>query len=221
MSRADAPNSSQAQPLAASNSQAEPPVNSSPAVAKLVSSAPRPPSVLPPAASGPGANNNAQRTSDRSGVAPYAASGKTTTGDSVYAGVAGLKGRDPKSGGEAEVLSFSGQVGAQNEAQLGLVRVAGASGFLSGSAEAFTLRANIGIHNDDGSTGLNIGAGGTAVGLEGTLGRETSVTYGLAGSVGSAASIGVRDLDGDGAAELCARVSLGPITVGICLENPL
>jgi hypothetical protein len=139
----------------------------------------------------------------------------------VYVGAAGLKGRDPKSGGEAEVLSASVQVGAQNEAQVTFVRVAGTSGNLNGSAEAFTARANLGIHNDDGSTGFNAGAGATAVGFEGTLGRESSLTGGLAASVGYGASVGLRDLDADGKQELCARVAAGPITLGVCVENPL
>jgi hypothetical protein len=86
---------------------------------------------------------------------------------------------------------------------------------------AFTARANIGIHNDDGSTGFNLGVGATAVGFEGTVGGTSALTYGVAASVGAAVSVGVRDIDRDGSGELCARVSIGPVTVGACLENPL
>jgi len=208
-------------PAPAISSSAEPAEGSSPAVPKLVSSVPPLPSMLPPAASLPvsTANNNAERTSERIGIGPYAAAG-TAGGDSMYASVAALKGRDASSGAEVEVLSASIQLGAQNEGQLTFVRVAGGSGALRGSTEAFTARANIGIHNDDGSTGLNVGAGAAAVGFEATIGRESSLTTGLAASIGYGASVGVRDVDGDGKTELCARVSGGPITIGLCVESP-
>lgn len=217
MSRADAPNSSQAQPQPAS-SPPETPATSSPAVPKLVSSVSPPLSVLPPAAST--ANNNAQRTSERLGLAPFAAAGATGSGDAVFAGVAVIKGHD-KAGVDIEVLSASAQIGKQTEAQLGFQRISGSRGALSGSVETFTARANVGIYNDDGSKGLNFGVGATAVGLEGTFGTATSVTYGVAGGVGVAGSIGVRDIDHDGKTELCARASWGPVTAGICVENPL
>jgi hypothetical protein len=222
MSRADAPNSSQAEP-AATSPQAEAPATSSSAVPRLVASVPSPSSALPPASStppGPAANNNAQRTEERLGVAPYLSAGSTAAGDSVYVGAALIKGRDP-SGAAVEVLSASAQVGAQTEFQVGHQRVAGTRGALTGSVETFTLRANVGIHNDDGSTGLNIGASATAVGFEGTAGGASSVTYGVGAGVGAGASVGARDVDRDGKTELCARLSLGPVTVGACAENPL
>lgn len=190
---------------------------------RLVSSVPPPPSALPPSSPtppGPAANNNAQRTDERRGVAPYLSAGRTAAGDSVFAGAALVKGRDP-SGAAVEVLSASAQLGAQTELQVGLQRVAGAHGVLTGSVETFTLRANVGIHNDDGSVGLNIGAGVTAVGFEGTAGDANSVTYGVGAGVGAGASVGARDVDSDGKAELCARLSFGPVTVGACVENPL
>jgi hypothetical protein len=138
----------------------------------------------------------------------------------VYAGAALLKGRDP-AGGAIEVLSASVQVGAQTELQVGFQRVAGSRGALTGSVETFALRANVGIHNDDGSVGFNIGAGATAVGFEGSAGGASSVTYGVGAGVGAGASIGARDVDRDGKTELCGRLSLGPVTVGVCLEKPL
>jgi hypothetical protein len=220
MSRADAPNSSRAQPL---SPQAEPSAASPSAVPRLVSSVPTRPSALPPSSPNqpePVANNNAQRTEERLGVAPYLSAGSTAAGDSVYAGVALVKGRDP-SGAAVEVLSASVQLGAQTELQVGVQRVAGTRGALTGSVETFTARANLGIHNDDGSVGLNIGASATAVGFEATAGDASSVTYGVGAGVGIGASAGARDIDRDGKAELCARVSFGPVTVGACLENPL
>jgi hypothetical protein len=221
--RADAPSSSTAESSAPS-SPAEPHSSPEPAVAKLVSSVPRPPAELPPTGASPPAstaNNNAQRTSERSVAAHYADAGVTASGDSVFAGLALVKGPSSKGGAEVEVLSVSAQVGAQTELQFGLERVAGTRGVLSGSVEAFTARAHIGIHNDDGSTGLNVGAGVTAVGFEGTVGGASRLTYGVAAGVGASLSVGAADVDRDGSSELCARVSLGPVTVGACLENPL
>lgn len=220
--RADAPNSSSAQSPAA-DLPSEPPPPSAPAVGKLISALPQQPSVLPPAAAGSSpstADNNAQRTSERN-LAPYANAGVTGSGDSLFAGVAVLKGSVPKSNGQVEAFTVSGQIGAQTEAQLGFQRVAGAHGALGGGVEIFTARANIGIHNDDGSTGFNVGAGATAVGFEGSYGGANSFSYGVAASVGASVSLGVRDVDRDGNSELCGRASIGPITVGICLENPL
>jgi hypothetical protein len=188
-------------------------------VPQLVSSLPPPPSALPPTA--PSSNNNAQRTSERLGVTPFVDAGLTRAGSSVYAGVALLKGRDPGSGIEAEVLSASAQIGAQNEVQFGLQRISGSRGALTGSVETFTARAQAGIYNDDGSKGLNLGAGAAAIGFEGTIGGANSATFGVAASVGAAVSFGVRDADHDGRTELCARVALGATTFGLCLENPL
>lgn len=215
VSRADAASSSQAEPVAAG----------SPAVPLLVSALPRPPSVLPPpstSAAESAANNNAQRTSEHNGLSPYASAGTTAAGDSVYVSAAALKGRDARTGFEAEILSLSAQVGAQNELQASLVRVGGAGGIIgAASAEAITARASAGIHNDDGSTGLNLSLGATGVAGEVTLGSANSVTCGGAASAGGGASLGVRDADHDGKPELCGRVSWGAFTVGICLESPL
>jgi hypothetical protein len=117
-------------------------------------------------------------------------------------------------------LSASVQIGAQSEVQVGLQRVAGSRGALTGSVETFTARANVGVYNDDGSKGLNVGACATAIGFEGTIGGDYSLTYGIAASAGAAGSVGVRDLDRDGKTELCARLSLGPVTLGLCMEDP-
>ena len=222
VSRADAPNSLSAQ-ASANGLQSEPPAPSAPAVGKLVSAGSRPPFVLLPTAASPPvstANNNAQRTAERD-PAPYAEANVTASGDSVFVGGALLKGAVPKSNGAVEVMSLSGQIGAQTEVQLGFQRVTGTHGALSGSVETFTARANIGIHNDDGSTGFNVGAGATALGFEGSVGGASRLTYGVAAGVGAGVSVGVRDVDRDGNGELCARVSIGPVTVGACLENPL
>jgi len=137
----------------------------------------------------------------------------------VYAGVAALKGRDPKSGLEVEVGSASGQVGTQTEFQAGLVRIGRSTRDGSVAIESFTLRANAGIYNDDGSVGLNAGAQATALGGETTFGTATSVTVGVSAGVGVAGSVGVRDADKDGKHEICVKGSYLAGTLGICVET--
>jgi hypothetical protein len=176
-------------------------------------------------------NSNLERTTARDGVAPYAAAGATTSGDAVFAGAALLKGRNSESGIEAEVLTGSVQVGLETEAQVGLLRI-GASkddGTASATVDAFTARAAIGIHNPDGSTGLNLGLSATTLGFEGshTFGSSApkeisgrSDTGGAALGVGGEASIGLRDADHDGRLELCVRMGAKVGTIGYCLEKP-
>ncbi len=193
------------------------------AVAHLVRSTPPTAPQLPPVSEGPRsqAHNNAGRTAETNGVAPYANAGKTASVGAVYAGAALLKGRDSRSGLEVEVLSASGQVGLQEEWQAGLVRLGRSPGEGNTSIEAMTLRINRGIHNDDGSVGFNLGGQFTALGGEVTVGGANSLTLGLSASVGGNASVGVRDLDQDGNHELCAKISIGALTLGTCLETPL
>jgi hypothetical protein len=124
--------------------------------------------------------------------------------------------------GNAEALSVSVQGGAQNSVQAGVLHFAPhAQVFgvnLSGSADALNLRANLGIHNDDGSTGANIGAMATAAGVEVTAEHSGwSATLGLSESVGVAVSSG-EGRDGDGDLERCFKLSIGPATVGFCSE---
>ena len=192
------------------------------AVSKLVSAAAPPASVLPRSSTPPStANNNAERTSERNQVTTgYFDYGVTGAGDSLYVGTAAVKGRNPKTGSEAEVLSVSAQVGAQNELQLGMARVGVSGKNGSISAESFTLRANAGIHNDDGSTGINVGVGAALVGAEATLTNGAdSVTAGVSAGPSVGVSVGARDQDNDGIYEWCGRVSLLAVTLGICWEG--
>jgi hypothetical protein len=179
----------------------------------------RPTALPPPSPRTPldGAANNAQRTTTRSGISGYADYGVTGTGDGVFAGTSALKGRDPKTGLEVEVFGASAQAGLQNEAQVTMARVglSGQNGSIS--TEAFTARSGVGLRNDDGSVGLNAGATATAISVEGTLGAgPDSVTLGVGIGLGAAGSVGVRDIDNDGTLELCGKLSVGLITVGLC-----
>lgn len=165
--------------------------------------------------------NNAQRTSANT-PAPYADAGVTEDGI-AYAGAAAVKGRDESTGIEMEVYSASVQVGTQNEAQVAMARlgVSSDSGANNATMDIFTAQASAGIHNKDGSTGLNVGATAVAVGIEGTASTGASgVTGGLSVGVGGEVSVGTRDADGDGYGEAAIRVSAGFITVGIQIEDP-
>ena len=187
-----------------------------PAVKTLVS-ATAPATVLPPTST---ASNNAERTTERAGIAPYAQAGRTAAGD-PYVAVALLKGHD-KSGFEADVASMSAQVGTQTELQVGLAHVGGSGP--SGSVGFDTLNARVafGIHNDDGSEGLNFAVQATGVGTDSTVARHWgSVTLGVSAGLGVAASGGLRDADHDGNHEICAKFSYDILTIGGCVETPL
>jgi hypothetical protein len=141
----------------------------------------------------------------------------------VFAGAAAVKGRDPNTGIEVDVLTVSGQVGLQSEVQAGMQRVGWSSddGRQSVGMDVFTARANAGIHNVDGSTGLNVGAMAVAIGVEGTANYSgNSITGGLSFSAGAEGHIGVRDSDADGSGELSVRVSVMFFTIGFAIENP-
>jgi hypothetical protein len=210
-------NGSQPAPAAIS----EPPPTP-PAVAKLLSAAPPPTSSLPPISAPPSqAENNAQRTSERNGVTPYADAGITGgSRDALFAGAAGLKGRDAASGIEVEVLSVSAQIGGEHELQAALARVGTSGKYGSAGGEVFTARANAGAHNDDGSIGFNAGLAATIVGAEGTLTNGAhSITAGVSAGASAGLSVGIRDLDDNGINEWCVKVSAGPFTVGACWEG--
>lgn len=170
-------------------------------------------------------NTNAQRTSARDGIAPYAEAG--STGDySLYAGAAAIKGRDSQTGIEAEVYSASVQIGAQTEAQVAMARIGWSSdtGANNATMDVMTAAAGAGIHNLDGSTGVNARAMATAVGVEGTLSTgATGVTLGASIGVGAGASVGTRDADNDGYGELAIRLE-GKLafggTIGVQIEDP-
>ncbi|HWZ87950.1 MAG TPA: hypothetical protein VNW92_03845 [Polyangiaceae bacterium] len=125
--------------------------------------------------------------------------------------------------GHVEILSASVQAGAEEGAQIGVAHAAGQTSVLglnvSGSADAATLRINLGERNDDGSTGANVAALATLGGAELTVEHSGwSGTFGLSASLGAAVSSGTRDVDGDGVPERCFKASIGPATLGVCTE---
>ena len=175
-------------------------------------------------------SSNAQRTQDRPLDLFYVDAGVTPDRAGVFEGAALLKGKTK--GIEAEILSASTQVGAQTETQAGLLRMnVEITPNVTLAVECLTAEGHVGIHNPDGSTGINAGFSLTA--LSGALtytNGGTSVTGGAVKSPlpelkglkgGAAAHIGVRDADHNGKPEICGGVSAGPITVGGCLELPI
>lgn len=162
--------------------------------------------------------SNAQRTSARE-ASSYVETGVTSNDDALYAGVAALKGRTP-SGVEVEYLSASVQAGGENEAQTALARVGVSGKRGSAGLEVFSARVAGGAHNEDGSSGINSSAQVTAFGVEGTLRIGAgSVTFGASLGLGAAVSVGVKDADSDGNPEFCGKLSMGPVTLGACVED--
>jgi hypothetical protein len=191
-------------------------------VSKLVSAVPPPAAKLPPVASTPSsseAQNNAQRTTELPNVAQGYVDYGVTGGarDSVFAGAAALKGRNPANGIELEVFTASGQIGGENEVQAGLARVGVSGKNGSATVDIFTARANAGAHNDDSSIGFNAGAVVNLANVEGTVsGGGASLTLGAGVGGGAALSVGVRFND-DGSLSKCIKGTVGPVTAGICV----
>ncbi len=98
----------------------------------------------------------------------------------------------------------------------------GTLGRLQVTAKGDLLNAGAhgGVLNEDGSHGLNVGAGANLANGEVTLDYEGwSFSLGLGLSLGgSIASGGDRDLDADGVPERCFKMTLGPLTLGECDE---
>ncbi len=94
-----------------------------------------------------------------------------------------------------------------------------AGGHATTSADTFSAKVNYGIHNPDGSVGLNFGASASVVGVETTFSHSGwSLTVGASEGIGPDMSVGVRDQDRDGRGELCGRISIRALTLGACLE---
>lgn len=165
--------------------------------------------------------NNAERTKARSSAEPYADAGLSSSMDALFAGFALVKNHNTLTGMDVEVMSGSGQIGGEMELQAGLGRLGYSSTRSEISAEVLTARYSGGAHNDDGSTGFNVGAGVVEVGAEVTLNDDdgNSLTLGAAISAGAGLSLGIRDRDRDGRMEWCVKVSSPLGTLGACVED--
>jgi hypothetical protein len=174
-------------------------------------------------------DTNSERVSAMNVEAFHAEFGQTSSKDSLYASAALLKGT--LNGAEVELFGVSRQVGLETEDSF----VLGHAGIpLSSRSSAFveacSARVNAGIHDNDGSEGLNAGVQLTAAQVEVAhqfQDREArifrsgdSVAFGLSAGAGFEISTGDRDLDGDGKIEKCLRVLSGVAVLGLCLEEP-
>ena len=96
-------------------------------------------------------------------------------------------------------------------------------GMLSVKYEAGTAMVGSGLDNSDGSRGFNVGVSANALGVEATFESDnggSSCTVGAAAGLGAAFSLGVRDQDNDGGLEGCIPATVGPLTLGACVERP-
>jgi hypothetical protein len=156
------------------------------------------------------------------GIRGPSVEGNTLAGDHSI-GAFALRGRDPNTGVELDVFSAGAHVGpTQIDANAAMASIGASSAdsrFRVGT-DVFTARAHLGMQNPDGSVGFNAGLSGTIVGAEGTA-TAGPVAVTLGASIGWAAgvSLGVRDADHDGKAEICGRIEYGVGTAGVCVEK--
>lgn len=130
----------------------------------------------------------------------------------------------PQRGSDMKLANVLLKHGEDNDAQLTGMRgtlMKSRDGIsLSLTMDALAARANLGVHNDDGSQGGNIGATAEFAGAEVTLGTPFgSVTGGLSLSWGASGSLGIADQDHDGKPEYCEKFSLPTLTEGVCVEK--
>jgi hypothetical protein len=160
-------------------------------------------------------------------ITPYAVA---TAGDGVVTvGAGALRGRDARTGVELNVFDVSANgtatadaVGADGQAVMAHFGISRDDGRLAARGDVFSANAHIGTKSPDGSQGFNIGAAATIVSGEATfpIGDSLTVTVGAAASVGASLSLGIRDSDQDGKAEICGRVEYLWGIAGLCIEKP-
>jgi hypothetical protein len=143
----------------------------------------------------------------------------------VYAHAALLSGHDPNTGLDLEVLSVAAQAGPRAASVEGVFERFGfssADGTKSIHADLLSATAELRTHNSDESNGIGLGASASSIGVELTLGGggDNSFTVGAGVGVGAHASVGLRDIDNDGKAEICARFGVTLFTIAGCVETP-
>ena len=167
-------------------------------------------------------------SADRTSETPYEehgylSGGTTQTNDTEYLECAYRKGRDEGSGIEVEEGLVSAQWGAQNEVVLkvGHLGVSSHDQRFNAGVDFVAVKAAAGIHNPDGSTGLNVSLSAHVVEAELTLddgSGRASFSNGV--GLGTSLSIGVRDKDGDGNREVCFSVEVEHVPVRGCIPVP-
>ncbi len=165
------------------------------------------------------ARNHAERTKQSEARGPTARVGTNSTGDVDYAEAALDNGRVRDGSGVVDFGSVYAQRGVQNEAGATALRVEVGDDGSHIATKAFETEAHLGIHNPDGSRGVNAGATATLINAEVRVSDGANeATLGIGVGWGAEGSIGLRDADDDGHDELCARATVGPLAVGACIE---
>ena len=146
--------------------------------------------------------------------------GVTEDGE-YYAEGALLKGKQGTL--QAEILGVHGQVGMQSEVGATLARLSIHDDGGDTTLEALTLNASWGSQQAKDGRGAGQGSYGVAanaLGVETTreLDGGHSVTLGVSAGLSAKLDLDVKDTDHDGHAEECAKISLGPVSLGACVE---
>jgi hypothetical protein len=165
------------------------------------------------------ANNHAERVMETPAEAFRSSAGVNAATTAAYAEFAALQGTARNAPLTVEVASVSGQAGRANEVSATLLHLGAGTASVQGTVDVFKAEAHGGVYNPDGSTGVNVGASVTVIGAEAQFSDgASSFNFGLSLGAGAEASVGARDADADGATEVCGRVALGPVAIGLCLE---
>ncbi|MFO0678869.1 MAG: hypothetical protein U0169_20240 [Polyangiaceae bacterium] len=154
---------------------------------------------------------------------PYVRGGDTHTKDSEFVEVAWRKGRDGDTGIEIEEGLVSSQWGAQNEVvvKVGHLGMSTDDGTVSVGVDALSFRAAAGIHNPDGSTGLNVSLHADVVSADATVDTGAArVGSGVGIGAGTSVAVGIRDKDGDGHHELCFHADVEHAALRGCISLP-
>ncbi|MBK8481027.1 MAG: hypothetical protein IPL40_07600 [Proteobacteria bacterium] len=174
------------------------------------------------------AEGDEQQLPDQASAGPEAYARTRATG--AEAGVSAMRLRLRRLEGTSQLdgslLSASASVSADKAeiaAHLGRLSGAGQVGEFrwQSTIEVLSAHASAALLNPDGSRGLHSRLGAALLGTETTASYAgNSVTLGASLGLSAGASAGLRDADGDGRLEACARVETPLVTVGLCVENP-
>ncbi len=135
-----------------------------------------------------------------------------------------LRGHDPATGLDLDVLSFAAEAGPRGVRATAVAERVGlstADGTQQIHADLLSAGIELATRNPDASEGLALSASAAALDVEATLplGDANSLTLGASLGVGFHVSAGFRDIDHDGKPELCVKAT-EIVTVGACIELP-
>ncbi len=212
---------SRARPVPPTSTAGTPPASSGQAPAGPIAPAPELPNALDLSCSlgiegGPGSAAEAEAF----GVSMHLGS----DGASLEGSVLTMNGQQGDASGSLDLLSADAMLfrqGALYDAEAAVARGRLEYGDVSAQGALLDARSNVAVRGDDGSVGLHAGASYSLISGAVTVGDVTSLTLGTGIGGGARFGVGVRDRDGDGQPELCARggfeAGVG-VLVGVCAE---